>query len=75
MYALDVVYTVCHVMLCCPMHVYIVSLLGLIGPEDASELQFVMLSFHKPIPGTNIVDYVFIVVPNLEHFIEVRNKN
>ena len=54
------------------MHVYTVSVFGEIGPED-TELHYVMLSFHKPIPGTNIVDYVFVVVPNLEHLIEVRN--
>ena len=54
------------------MHVYTVSLLGPVGPVD-TELQYVMLSFHKPIPGTNKVDYVFVVVPNHERFIEVRN--
>ena len=51
---------------------YTVSLVGATSPED-TELQYVMLSFHKPIPGTNRVDFVFVVVPNHEHFIEVRN--
>ena len=54
------------------MHVYTVSLIGETGPED-TELHYVMLSFHKPILGTNIVDYVFVVVPYLEPHIEVRN--
>ena len=54
------------------MHVYTVSGIGQTGPVD-TELQIVMLSFHKPIPGTNRVDYVFVVVCNHELFIDVRN--
>ena len=54
------------------MYNYTVSLLGETSPED-TELQYVMLSFHKPIPGTNKVDYVFVVVLDLQPFINVRN--
>ena len=64
---------ICHV-ICyiVPMHVYTVSGIGRISLEYTG-LQYVLLSFHKPIPGTNRVDYVFVVVPNHERFIEVRN--
>ena len=54
------------------MHVYTVSVIGQTAPVD-TELQFVMLSFLKPISGTNKVDYVFVVVCNHELFIDVRN--
>ena len=56
------------------MHYYTVSGIGQTGTADYDQhMQNVMLSFHKPIPGTNRVDYVFVVVPNLEYFIKVRN--
>ena len=54
------------------MHYCTVSFFGLIGSKDI-ELQYVMLSFYKPIPGANRVDYVFVVVHNHERYIEVRN--
>ena len=55
------------------MHYYTVSVIGATSPDEDTDLQYVMLSFHKPIPGTNRVDFVFVVVPNIELFIEVRN--
>ena len=54
------------------MHYCTVSLFGGTSPE-VSELRCVMLNFHKPIPGTNAVNYAFVVVPYRESYIKVRN--
>ena len=47
------------------------SLVGETSPED-TELRFTSLIFYKPIPGTLKVDFIFVVVCNLELFLEVH---
>ena len=55
------------------MYFYTVSIIVGENAPESTKLRYVMLCFHKPIPGTNRVDYVFVVVPNREYFLEVRN--
>ena len=46
------------------------SLVGATGPEDA-ELRYLGLKFYKPIPHTMRVDFIFVVIHNLEAELKV----
>ena len=52
--------------------IFIVSFFGIKAPWS-TKLHYVMLHFYKPIPGTNKVDYVFVVVRNQDLCVKVRN--
>ena len=46
------------------------SLVGATGPED-TELRYMGLKFYKPIPRTVRVDFIFVVIRNLEAELKV----